>query len=75
MFDLGRYDMFLFRFVEACDSFDTHVVTFCCTGGEDYTADVGADDVCDVAACLFDCFFGFPAVGVGATVGISVEVC
>ena len=72
-----RGDQMLFIFgalhaVEVGGTLDAHVVTFGGAGGEDDFFGGGADEGGYLGAGGFDDCFGFPAVGMGARVGISV---
>ena len=73
MFRLRRDDVPFLAAVEMGYALETHVVGFGGARGEYDAAGVGADEGGDLCAGMFDRFFGFPAVGVGAGMGVAVE--
>jgi hypothetical protein len=67
--------MSFFPTVKVCYSLETHVVRFRGSRSEYYGTGVGADERGNVTSGSLDGFFGFPAVGMGAGVGVTVEGC
>ena len=73
MFCLCRDKMSFFPTVKVRYSLETHVIRFGGSGSEYYGTRVGANERGNVTSGGFDGFFGFPAVGMGAGVGVAVE--
>src|SRR5271154_5326796 len=73
MFCLCSDQMSLFSTVKVCYSLETHVIRLRGSRSEYYGTGVGADERGNVTSGGLDGFFGFPAVGMGAGVGVAVE--